>query len=112
ALPVSITADSGNTGNGAITLEKPVTTTGGSITLTASTGIDLNGQLTTGAGAGDITLVNNVSGDITAAADATMNAGLGNISVTNNGTAGGKIVLQGLDGTGIHVENNVSGVTT
>ncbi|WP_080404791.1 MBG domain-containing protein [Burkholderia ubonensis] len=109
-LSVRMTADTNNTGSGAIALKAPVSTNGGSVTATASSGISGDGAaLNTGSAAGDVTLTNNKGGNIALSNGSTVNAGTGNISVTNAAaTGGGAIALQDLTGANITVANNAT----
>lgn len=115
-LTVTLTADTTNTGAGSITTNG-ISTSGGSITMTASSGITLNGgALDTGAGTGgNISLRNNQSGNIVATAGGSMNAGGANIDVTNGAaggvTGGGSITLESLSGGRIGVTSNVTDLT-
>ncbi|GAB6852714.1 hypothetical protein JCM10599A_65180 [Paraburkholderia kururiensis] len=111
ALNTNITADTGRTGHGAIALNVPITTDGGSVNLDASSGITGSGAAIRTAG-GNITVVNRTSADITFSSGSPLNAGDGNIAITNGVgsgiTGGGGISLQDLVGGAITVANNVT----
>ena len=107
-LNVSIISDTSNTGTGAIAAST-ISTNGGNIDMTASSGIALNGVLTTAGG--NVTMANNRNELIDARTGATINAGTGNINITNTSPGGvpnvGWISLRDLIGGNITIANNV-----
>ncbi|WP_395828042.1 beta strand repeat-containing protein, partial [Collimonas sp.] len=111
ALTTSLTADTANTGSGAITLRGPISTNGGAINLSASSGITAN-NAAIDSGGGAITITNNRSGNIAFTSGSTITAGSGNISITNGAaagiTGGGTIALLDLSGAALSVSNNVT----
>ena len=113
---ISMTAGADGLGTGTITINSPVATRGGNIILDARSGIAINGVAldTTGSFNGTISMLNRQSGDITASAGGTMNAGNNTITINNGITGGvagtGKTSLQALTGGAITVANNVSGL--
>ncbi|WP_199545275.1 two-partner secretion domain-containing protein [Paraburkholderia kururiensis] len=109
ALNTNIIADANGTGHGAITLNAPITTDGGSVDLSAGSGITGRGAAIT-TGAGNITVTNRAIGDIAFSDGSPLNAGAGDITVTNGlggGITGtGAISVQDLTGATIAVADN------